>query len=125
MRGSGIASERILMPCQDIVGGTANTGRLAPIPREMPAYSRRSLTHVFHVFFWNGNHISGIYLAGFELKYMLLAEPSTRYLTVHQQDGYSPYTLTAYQFQHQTLVRDVGDRNVAVRNPRPPNAMRS
>jgi len=44
---------------------------------------------------------------------MHLSEASTRYLAVRQQDGYSPYTLTAYQFQHQTLIRDVGDRDVA------------
>ncbi len=44
---------------------------------------------------------------------MHLSEASTRYLAVRQQDGYSPYTLTAYQFQHQALIHDVGDPDVS------------
>ncbi len=44
---------------------------------------------------------------------MRLTEASHRYLTVRQQDGYSPYTLTAYQFQHQALIRDIGDPDVS------------
>jgi len=43
---------------------------------------------------------------------MRLTEASRRYLMIRQQDGYSPYTLTAYHFQHQALIRDLGDPDV-------------
>lgn len=44
---------------------------------------------------------------------MRLSDASTRYLTIRQQDGYSLYTLSAYRFQHQALIRDLGDWDVA------------
>ncbi len=44
---------------------------------------------------------------------MRLSEASTRYLTVHWQDGYSPYTLNAYGLHHRLLIRDLGDLEVA------------
>ncbi len=43
---------------------------------------------------------------------MRLTEASQQYCTVRQQDGYSPYTITAYRFQHDALIRDLGDRDV-------------
>ncbi len=38
---------------------------------------------------------------------MRLTEASEQYCTVCQQDGYSPYTITAYRFQHHALIRDL------------------
>ena len=43
---------------------------------------------------------------------MRLTEASHCSLTVRQQDGYSSYTLTAYRFQHQALIRDLGNPDV-------------
>jgi len=43
---------------------------------------------------------------------MQLIEASQQYLMVRQQDGYSSYTLTAYRFQHQALIRDLGNPDV-------------
>ncbi len=43
---------------------------------------------------------------------MRLTEASRRYLMIRQQDGYSSYTLTAYRFQHQALIRDLGNPDV-------------
>jgi integrase/recombinase XerD len=40
---------------------------------------------------------------------MRLSEASRAYLSQKRLDGYSPHTIAAYAYQHQVLIRDVGD----------------
>ena len=44
---------------------------------------------------------------------MRLSDASNTFLEVKQQEGFSPYTIYAYRLQHELLVRDLGDLDVA------------
>ena len=45
---------------------------------------------------------------------MRLSEASERYLATRTQEGYSPHTIRAYRLQHQILIRDMGDVELAL-----------
>ncbi len=45
---------------------------------------------------------------------MRLSEASDRYLATGTQEGYSPHTILAYRLQHQILIRDLGDVELAL-----------
>ena len=40
---------------------------------------------------------------------MRISEASVAFLSLREQEGFSPYTLRAYALQHRLLIRDVGD----------------
>ncbi|QSO52827.1 hypothetical protein JZ785_02535 [Alicyclobacillus curvatus] len=38
-----------------------------------------------------------------------MSDAASRYLALRTQEGFLPYTIRAYQVQHNLLIRDIGD----------------